>query len=84
MIIKSLNTDVITVCFDKDEILDLSNLLTDLPEGNYIKNYPLIKKIHQTCNLARHGWFDFGEFEKLDKRYQDYTQGKKKCCTKSN
>lgn len=72
MIIKELNADVVTVCFEKNEILDLSNLLTHLPEGNCMEDYPLIKGIHQICNLALQGWFDFGEFEKTDKKYQDY------------
>lgn len=78
MIIKVLNADVVTVCFEKNEILDLSNLLTHLPEENYMEDYPLIKRIHQICNLARYGWFDFGEFEKDDKKYQGYKRGKKK------
>jgi len=47
-------------------------LLTALPEEIYMEDYPLIKKIHQTCNLSRYGWHDFGEFKERDKKYQEY------------
>ena len=72
MNIRDLSKHGVTVTITDDELLELNNILSDLPDDEYLPHYPLLKKIHQLYNLVFHGWHSFGEFEKRDNKYQAY------------